>query len=103
MRRKAEKWTEVGRQRVGFTTGFGRGKTMPWFSLVYRVIETRKERGKLVESRERMVYGKSINMMTAPELAFGRLLAIVADGADVLCRYAEAEDDKARKKAKRGD
>lgn len=102
-RAKAERWEETHRQPIGFQVGHGRGKTTPWFVVLYRVTETQRKGGAAPTYRERYAYGKTLSVatMSAPELSLGTLLAIVAEGADTLSRYATAEDEKATPRFKR--
>jgi hypothetical protein len=97
---RAEKWKETHRQAMGIATGRGDKDKLPWFCRVYRLHEARMERGRIVEHRERLVYGKAVTGHDVPEPAFHALMRTVVDGVAVLSEYAEAEDDRATSRRK---
>lgn len=102
MARNEAKWSETDRQPIGFHVGRGRGGALPWFSILCRVTEVKRHRGKVLEYRERFTYGKLLNGATHGDPALARLISMVVDGVDTLSRYADAEDGKATSRRKRG-
>lgn len=89
-KREAATWVEVDRQSAGFQSSTGRSG--PWFSQVFRVIEARKENGRTTDYRERLVYGGFLRASAYPEPAVLALMESVAQGAAVLAQYAEDEE-----------
>lgn len=91
---KTEQWEETERREVGIyadTTTHGLGA---YFVIVYGVTECRKERGRAVEWRERMVHGATIYQAKQMRVADAALLEVVAKGVKALAHIARAEDER---------
>lgn len=64
------------------------------FVIVYMVKECRKERGRVVEWRERLVHGATIYQAKQILVADAALLEVVAKGVRALAHIARAEDER---------
>jgi hypothetical protein len=99
-RAKAEHWEETHRREFGVVAGEARN-TGANFTILYMVTECRKERGRVVEWRERLVHGTTLCQAKQMLVADAALLEVVATGVRALSHIARIEDERATPKRTR--
>lgn len=99
-RARAEWWEETHRREVGVVTG-----DVPEpganFTILYMVTECRKERGRVVEWRERLVRGATLYQAVQATYCNAAMLEVVAKGVKALSNLARDADGRATSRRKR--
>lgn len=97
-RTKTQHWVETDRREVGVVTG--ESKAGATFTFLYLVTERRKERGRVVEWRERVLHGATLYQAQQVTVSTAAMLEIVAKGVKALSHIARTEDELATSRRK---